>query len=197
MKHRTGWSLLIVLALLASTATAQQASSEREADHQQLRELMASVQEAANALDADALAPHFTEPFSIIMVDQSLITDVQGLRDYFDRFFRQPDSPLEGVTVTLEADELTRFLGDSVGVNHGTSHDVYALRGGGEMTLDSRWTGTFVKQDGHWRITALHLGVDMLDNAILEGAKGLWVWWGGGGLLAGILLGLLLFRRRG
>jgi hypothetical protein len=54
--------------------------------------------------------------------------------------------------------------------------------------------------DGKWRISTLHIGVDFTDNSILNEAKaaiGRYAAIGAAaGLLAGLILGWLVFRRK-
>jgi hypothetical protein len=63
-----------------------------------------------------------------------------------------------------------------------------------------RWTAVVRKQDGRWKLTSAHIGVDLLDNPVVAAAKqGLWKvggWLGGGGLIIGALAGLVVGRRR-
>ena len=77
----------------------------------------------------------------------------------------------------------------------------YILADGRPYELMTRWTATVVKEsDGKWRIRAIHIGTDFLNNPILsEAERALGYALGGGvigGLLAGLLLGWFLFRKK-
>ncbi|MHC5211436.1 MAG: nuclear transport factor 2 family protein [Planctomycetota bacterium] len=185
---------LVVITLIPALAAVTWAQ-DRAADHEALRVMRAAVAQAVSAHDADALAALLDDPFSITMVDQTHITSVEELRDHFARLFEGDDAVLESVRIEPEADVLSRFPGESLAVNHGNSRDTYTLTRGGEVVLDSRWTGMFRKTDAGWKITALHAGVNMLDNPVLSLAERIKFWWGGGGLIVGVVLGSFLRRR--
>jgi membrane associated rhomboid family serine protease len=65
----------------------------------------------------------------------------------------------------------------------------------------TRWTATVVKDtDGQWRILALHIGTNFLDNPILNVAESALKNFAIAGALAGLIIGWLLtflyMRRR-
>lgn len=68
--------------------------------------------------------------------------------------------------------------------------------------MKTRWTATVMKDsDGRWRIRAIHIGTNFLDNPILAKAEKSLVWAGGigvaaGALLAGVLAWLICRGRR-
>jgi hypothetical protein len=65
------------------------------------------------------------------------------------------------------------------------------------VVLKTRWTATVHKaDDGHWKIAALHIGANVLDNPILGFAARTRYLWAAGGLGLGALIGFLLGRMR-
>jgi hypothetical protein len=67
---------------------------------------------------------------------------------------------------------------------------------GKEFGAKSRWTATLVKHEGRWKLAAYHLSMNVMDNALLDGAKGA-VWVSGVVALAvGLGAGVYLGRRR-
>lgn len=77
----------------------------------------------------------------------------------------------------------------------------YILSDGRPYDLQTRWTATMAKEsDGQWRVRAIHIGTNFLDNPILTEAEhalgkaaaaGL-----AGGLLVGGLFGWFVGRRK-
>ena len=57
-----------------------------------------------------------------------------------------------------------------------------------------RWTATVIKEGDAWKVAAVHVGVDPLDNPILSGAVSLWKKVSIGALLGGLALGFVLAR---
>jgi hypothetical protein len=102
----------------------------------------------------------------------------------------------------LAPDALTELSeGKSWGVVRGKGIEKYVLADGRPYELTTRWTATMVKEsDGRWRIRAIHIGTDFLNNPILSEAEhALGKALGGGavvGLLLGLLLGWLVFRKK-
>ena len=133
------------------------------------------------------------------MVNQDVVTTAKDLKGYIDKQFNAPDSPLKNVQIAPEADIRTVLFDGRFGVNRGSSTDTYTLKDGRVFTLQTRWTGTAIQDEGKWKVLNAHIGLNILDNPILDATEQLkWVWAGvaaAAGLIAGIL-GTLLFTRR-
>ncbi len=99
----------------------------------------------------------------------------------------------QGYKVLPTPDDLTILHGGDTAIAFGSSVPHYKY-GGMEFDLDNRWTATLVKEDGQWKLAAYHVSANVLDNSILQLARRSLYWVGGGGLLAGLLLGLLVGR---
>jgi hypothetical protein len=193
---RTPLFLSVFLLTLSCAPGVAQVADPRTQDHEALHALLVSATEAVNRGDAEALgrllAPDFVATFS----DQTRITDRAGLAAYLDRILHAEDAPLAAIHLQPVADAPTAFIGEDAGVAYGSSKDSFMLADGIELTLDSRWTATLVRDDGQWKIRAFHAGVNMLDNPILLAAGRLSWAWGAGGLVLGLLLGWQIARRR-
>jgi len=188
--------LLMLLALSPFPGRAE-TPDPRERDHAQLRALLGSATEAVNRGDEQALGRLLAPGFVITFADQTRVTGPAALKEYLHRLLRAGDAPLKAILLQPVADAPTQFIGADTGVAFGSSTDTFTLADGSEMTLDSLWTATVVRDAGEWKIRAFHAGVDMLDNPIMDTAGQLGWFMGGGGLLAGLAGGWLLGRRRG
>ena len=108
---------------------------------------------------------------------------------------------LDSMTVAPEADEETHFLGEAVGVTQGISKDVYEFKSVGRRELESRWTAVVEKVGGKWKVARVHMSANVLDNAVLDAATKLGtikaIIGAASGLLLGLILGRLFFRRKG
>jgi len=168
-------------------------------DHDELRALLKLFTQSFNSRNIDALLPYLHKDFSVTMVNQDVVTTAKDLKGYIDKQFNAPDSPLKNVQIAPEADIRTVLFDGRFGVNRGSSTDTYTLKDGRVFTLQTRWTGTAIQDEGKWKVLNAHIGLNILDNPILDATEQLkWVWAGvaaAAGLIAGIL-GTLLFTRR-
>jgi len=194
MSIRITVTLAAIFSLFSLAALA--APTMQEQEHEQLRLLLKQVKTAVNEDNIDALIPLLDENFAITMVNQTLITNVAGLKEYFYKIFKAPDAPVKSVHIEPEADVLTQRIDSNTGIDYGHSTDTYTLRDGRQIVLNTRWSATLVQQNGQWKIKLLHVGVDMLNNPILNATEQLKYWWGVGGLLIGLVAGWWLRRRR-
>lgn len=96
-----------------------------------------------------------------------------------------------------EADILTVFVNGKIGINRGGSVDTYTLPDGRLVTLNTRWTGTAIKDGETWKVLNAHIGLNAIDNPILDGMEKLKWMWAGGALVLGIVLGFLAGRVTG
>jgi hypothetical protein len=186
----------VVLAMVRLDA--ETADAGREADHHALRALLGAVTESLNTDDLGKLQSHLATSFVITFADQKRFTEAAAIQAYRDNLRRERH--LERATFAPVADALTTFLDADCGVCTGTSSDSFSFAGGTTVTLISRWTATVVRQNGEWKIAALHAGVDLLDNPLLAGARDFATKLAiGAALIAGILgliIGVILGRRR-
>lgn len=193
----------IAAALLLSSACAIAADAEPSAedkkDHDQLRTLLATFIQAFNTRNLDPLLPHLHPNFSVTMVNQDVVTNPAELKSYLDKQFNGPNALLKDVKIKPEADILTVFIDGKIGINRGSSVDTYTLKDGRVVTLNTRWTGTAIKEGETWKVLNAHIGLNAIDNPILDAMEKLkWMWAGGallGGLVAGFLVGRMTARK--
>ncbi len=165
-----------------------------ESDHQSLRTLLAEATAALNDLDAEALKAHLAPGFVVTMVDQTVITEISQLKEYFVKYFRSDDSPVKSVTFAPEATEPTLFIDSRTGTVFGTSTDSYTLADDSTIVLDSHWTATVIKEGGRWFVQSLHAGANIIDNPILNAARKTNYLWGAIGLFVGLFVGVISYR---
>ncbi len=175
----------------------------QEADHaihEELRDLLSGIEAAVNSERYGDLAQYFHENLTITPINQEVISTRAGIEPYFNKWFG-PGGYLKSIKMTLEADDLTEFYADGgIGIVRGSGDEDYVLSDKRTFHMKTRWTATVIlDSDGKWRILALHIGTDFLDNPILSVAEDSAKYFGAGGAIAGLLLGLLVafvWRRR-
>lgn len=165
MRLRSALTGFATATMLTAACLAQ--APDREADHEALRYVMERATAAINGWDVAALAANLTKDFVFVSIDQTVITNQQGIAAYYDRMFTGKDAPLASLKITPEADILTRFVDSNAGYCYGKSIDAYTLKDQRVFTLNVRWTALVVKEDGQWKAASIHTGVDVLDNPVL------------------------------
>lgn len=179
--------LVPVLTLLLALPLGAQ--TERNADHEELRALMRTATASLNARQIDALAPLFARQFVITTVDGRVFRDLAGFKSYIDQLY---GAKVQKIEFHPEAAELTQFLDADAGLSWGKSADTYTFKDGDVRTMTSHWTATVAKEDGRWKVAALHISANILENPVTEEAKK-YVWFAAGIALAvGLILGFIL-----
>jgi ketosteroid isomerase-like protein len=169
--------------------------------HEELRGLIHRVEEAVNSEKYEAMGDCFTEHLSITTINQEVLSTRGEIGPYFRKWFG-PGGYLKKLHMTLNADALTELNAEKTyGLARGSGVEDYILSDGRFFPMRTRWTATVVKDaDGHWRIRAIHIGTDFLNNPILTKAEHSLGWAAGAGLLLGLVLGLgtgwLILRKR-
>ena len=153
---------------MSALALAQEAGVNREADHQALRQLREDVMKAVSSQDMTVLGTFFAKEFVLTAVDQTVLTNREGMLAYYMRMFKDPNAPIVKMDVTGDADILTRFTDANTGYCYGSSAATYTLKDGRVIKIKERWTGVVVKEEGAWKIAAVHIGVNFLDNPVLR-----------------------------
>ena len=183
---------LLSFCFLASLLSLSAFAQSREQDHEELRALLRAATEAMNAKNFDALTPLFNDQFSITTVDQKIFTNIGDFKAYYESLLNGQNAPLKSIVFKPEADDLTVFVGDNMGLSHGTSTDTYNFSDGDTRTMTSRWTATVYKRDGKWKILNIHIGTNLLDNPVLAAAKSYVYKVGAGAAIGGLVVGFLI-----
>ena len=190
--------LTALLLIVAPVLAAQEADQEI---HEELRGLLSGIETAINAEKYGDLAQYFHEELRITTINQEVMSSRDDIEPYFDFWFGE-GGYLKKLDMKLEADALTEFYADkTIGIVRGSGEEDYVLSDTRFFPMKTRWTATVIKDtDGKWRILALHIGTNFLDNPILSMAENSVKNAGIGGavvgLLVGLLLGFLLWRRK-
>ncbi len=102
-------------------------SLDRQADHEALRALRNRVVAAIEAQDVDALISCFAEDFAFTTSTQDILTSRSDVQQFIDRMFGGENPLIESVETEMQADVLTRFLAEGVGICYGTARDTYTI----------------------------------------------------------------------
>lgn len=181
-------TVLVVLVVLG-LSPALWGQPSQETDHEELRAMMRAATQALNARQVEALAPLMARQFVITAVDGRTFRDLAGFKAYMDQLY---GAKVQSIQFRPEAAELTQFVGPDTGISWGTSTDTYKFKDGDTRTMTSHWTATVQRQDGRWKLAALHISANLLDNPVVEEAKR-YIWKAAAAaLVVGLILGFIL-----
>ena len=173
------------------------AQESDEAIHNELRGLLTGMQEAINSGSYGDLAQYVHEEAFITTINQEVLSSGAEIEPYFNEWFGE-GGYLESLQMELEADALTEFFGDKTfGIVRGSGKEDYVLSKGRFIPMETRWTATVSKNEaGEWKILALHIGTNFLDNPVATATENAVKYAGGGGVVLGLLLGFVVGRRK-
>jgi ketosteroid isomerase-like protein len=187
------------LSLLVSTAAWAQDPSQA-ADHDALRKIKADVLNAINTRNLRGMEAVLHKPFMVTVVTQDSFTDTGALQAYYDGLFTRKLLRMSKVNIEAEADELSQIQTGTFAVARGSTKELYEMADGRRFDMRGRWTATAIKEDGQWKLLAIHSGTNFLDNPVLTAVEKSTAYVGAGGLAVGLalgsFLGFLVGRRR-
>lgn len=155
--------------------------------HEELRQLKTVYETAMSTGDLSPLESLFTAESSGVVVDNQIYTSFAELKAIYDHF--RTSFPQVVYRVKLNP-EISQLFGD-VAVARGTC-DEYVKTSKGEFTYTSTWTAVLRRVDGHWKLVRSQVTMDPFRNSIvLSFLAKTKLYFGGGGLALGLLVGLI------
>jgi ketosteroid isomerase-like protein len=190
MKRQT--LLLLVCGWLASGAAWQNVRAAEDPAHNQLRALRTEIIDTITKGDFESLVRHVHTNVVVTWQNAEVCRGHQGLRDFLNRMGKEA---FKGYRVPPTPDELTILHGGDTGVSFGHVVAQYKLFGT-DYEFKSRWTATLVRENDRWLLASYHVSLNALDNPLLNAAKQSLYWVGGVAAMIGLIIGLLLGKRK-
>lgn len=181
--------ILVLLVSLLMSAAAHAQSPGTRADHEALRKLKGDATEAVNRRDYSAMRKLLRHPFMATVVTQDNFTDFDKLEAYFENLYTRDFLRMKSVSVAAEADDLSQIFEGPFAVTKGSTKERYELADGRTFDMDGRWTAVSLKENGEWKLLAIHTGANFLDNPVIAAIEKSVVWTGLGGAAVGLLAG--------
>lgn len=183
--------VLIISLLVASPAWAANDPDTRI--HQELRGITNGIETAINSGKYGDLKQFFHKNMRVTTINQEVLSSPEDIEPYFNKWFG-PGGYLKKLHMKLTSDAPTDLYGNKTwGVVRGKGIEQYHLSDQRYFEMTTRWTATVVKdQDGKWRILALHIGTNFLDNPVTNQIEASVVRAGVGGSIAGIAFGMAI-----
>jgi len=187
--------LLVLLTTLLFSLPVFAVTPENQAEHDALRKLKADLTAAINTRDYAAMQANLHQPFMATVITQDSFSDFDKLKDYFDSLYTRDTLRVKSISVAAEADELSQIFQGTFALTKGSTKEHYKMADGRDFDVDGRWTAISLKEDGKWKVLAVHTGTNFLDNPVLNAIEKSVIWFGLGGLLIGLTAGFLAGRR--
>ena len=167
-----------------------------EAVHNELRALRDGLVDAMNKGDIERQLTYLHPNIVVTALNGEVSRGRDGVRAYFLKMTTGPNRVVESFHCEVTVDELTILYGADTGIAFGSAVQSYKLTDGLNLDAKTRWTATLVKEHDHWLVASLHASASLFDNPLLSMAKRTAYWAGGVSLVVGLILGLIIGRRR-
>jgi ketosteroid isomerase-like protein len=192
MKTKRYTTVLVACGWLVLGSAWGTVNAAEDPAHEELRALRSEMIDAITRGKFDDLLRHVHPNVVVTWQNNEVCRGHSGLREFFNRMGKDA---FKGYKVPPTPDELTIFYGGDTGVSFGQTIAQYKLLGK-DFEMKSRWTATLVKENGHWLLASYHVSTNMLDNPLLNGAKNGLYLAAGAALIGGLIVGLLLGKRK-
>jgi hypothetical protein len=183
-------AIALCVMLLGRPLLAQNVS--QAADHEALRKLKTDVITAINTRNVQSMDTLLHKPFMSTLITQDSFTDIDRLKAYFDDLFTRSVLRINKITMEAEPDESAQIYTGTFAVARGGTKEVYELGDGRTYTIPGRWTATTIKDNGQWKVLAVHTGVNFIDNPVMTAVEKSTLYFGAGGVAVGAVIGFLL-----
>ncbi|MEW6677951.1 MAG: SgcJ/EcaC family oxidoreductase [Pseudomonadota bacterium] len=189
--------MVLTLPILPAGPALAMENDPHAADRQALIAVFHAMEDAINAQDVERMVAQMTPDATITWLNGQISRGHDEIRAYYHRMVKGPDRFIDKYTTAAEIGAHARFYGD-VAVADGSMRDTFHPVSRAPFSLDSRWSSVSVKEDGQWKVAALHLSGNVFTNDLIEEAKSAAWKTGIGGAVAGLLLGaLVVWLRKG
>lgn len=161
-------------------------------DHEALRALRTKATDAINTNNFNAMTPLLDKSFTVITLDNQKFNNAKDFQTYWQGLFTGHGAVLKKIEINPVADALTEFLSPTVGISYGVSNDTFYFNDGDVRKMQTRWTAVVRKGADGWKIVAIHFSANMFHNPVLTAMKARSYWFGAGGIILGIIIGVLI-----
>jgi ketosteroid isomerase-like protein len=184
--------VLTLAVTICVSATAYAQSIDTSAEHDTLRKLKDAAVNAVNQRDYVAARRILHDPFMATVVTQDNFTDFDKLKAYFEGLYTRDTLRMKSVALAADADDYSKIFRGTFAVTKGSTKEHYELADGRKFDLDGRWTAVSMKEGDEWKIVAVHMGTNFLDNPVLSAIEKSVAWVGAGGVAIGLLTGFAI-----
>lgn len=173
------------------------AAAPDDPDHVELRAIKDALVTAFNQRDEAGFLRHVHPSIVATWQNAEVSRRPDGIRAYMKKMTEGGTKQVESVRAKVEVDEPSSLYGEKTAVAFGSLEQDFKFTDGKEIVLKSRYTATFIKEDGRWLLAAVHVSANVFDNPVLSLAVRKTAMWSGLSALAvGGMVGWIIGRRR-
>lgn len=192
MNHGKWTVFLLVTAVAAQDATR---SPEEEAEWTKIREVKAIYEEAVSSNQIEKLRPYIASNFHGVLVTGR---EARSFDELLQRNHEIRALIGSGGTYKVKVNHEPGSMYGNIAVANGTAEETVVTGGGKRFEFTSRWLANLIKENGTWKLYRFDATLDPVDNVFVhDTVKYNRMFFGGGGLVIGAVLGFVLrgFRR--
>ena len=172
------------------------ALSQEDPAHNELRALRDGLLDAIKKGDVERELTYLHPNVVVTWQNAEVSRGHDGVRAYLNRMLNGPSKIVSDYKFDVSVDELTILYGGDTGISFGKSQEHIGLATGTNIDYPARWSATLVKEDGKWLVASLHASSNLFENPFLATTKRLMYIGCAVALVAGLLIGWLVGRRR-
>ncbi|MCC2098370.1 MAG: DUF4440 domain-containing protein [Hyphomicrobiales bacterium] len=169
-------------------------------DHDALRALKEKAVAVVNNRDYATARAILHDPFMATVITQDAFTDFNDVKSFFEGLYTRDFLRMKEIHFSAEADDYSTVYTGTFALTKGSTLERYELADGRSFDMKGRWTAVSIKDGNEWKIAAIHMGTNFLDNPVLNAIEKSVMWTGAGGAAGGLLIGLaggwVIGRRR-
>ena len=184
-------SLFLFVAPVASLAQ----DDPHAADRESLLVILGSIEDALNARDMTGALKYLDDNVIITYHDATVTQGPDAALAYYNRMMEGSAAIVAEFSTVASVGAPAVFHGDTA-TAFGTTAERFVLTAGLELNLDANWSMTARKNDGEWKVIALHFSTNLFDNQLLNSANDMNKMMAAGGFVAGALLMFVIGRVR-
>jgi len=186
-----------IMSLTTFTQPAALPDSDPHAeDRKALLRIFSEVEASINEQSLERMVKQMDPAGTVVWANGEVSRGAAEVLAYYDRMVKGSGRILTKYTTKAALHGHARFLGNDVAVADGTMEDEFTPVIRGPFSLSGKWTTTIARINGEWKVIHLHLSANVFNNVLLDEAKSALLYTGGGALLAGVLAGWFLGRRK-
>jgi hypothetical protein len=199
MTIRSRWTAMWLGAALAfgpnlRSQPAAAISPEEEAEWVKIRQVKSIYEEAVGSNQVEKLRPYVAKNFHGVLVNGR---EARSFDDLLKRNQEIRDLIGAGGSYQVKIKYEPGTMFGSAAEAHGTAEETVVTGSGKRFEFVSYWLANLVKEDGQWKLYRIQATLDPVDNVFVhDTVKYTKIFFGGGALLIGAVLGFALRGRR-
>ena len=187
---QTRWAVF----LLGAAAWAQNVETTipaaEEAEWVKIRALKSVYEDAVNSNQIEKLRPYIAGNFHGVLLTGA---EARSFDDLVKRNQEVHDLIGAGGSYHVKVNYEPGTMFGNVALANGTAEETVVTGAGKRFEFVSRWLVNLIREDGAWKLYRLQSTIDPVDNVFVhDTVKYTRLFFGGGGLAAGVLLGFVL-----